>query len=288
MTKNSAVLKKVAGIKSIPTLPEVMQEVLATVTADDSSATDLAAIISKDQAMCSRVLKMANSAFYAQSRKIFNIEDAIVVLGFDAIVQLMLATSVLTAFDSTQLTLGFSMYGLWKHSIATAVTSKMLAEKAGGETERNLAYTAGLLHDVGKLVLAHYFPEDYGPVFARLEADELYLYEAEREVLGFTHCDIGEWLFSRWNFPERLISMIINHHGNLPHGYGMDTESVAVRLANVLCNTWDLGNSGNKKGYAAQSKDYALFGLDDASLETLERNVREIEKEIDLFLKAMV
>lgn len=288
MAKNSAVLKKVGSIKNIPTLPEVMHEVLATVASDDSSAADLAEIISKDQAICSRVLKMANSAFYAQSRKIFNIGDAIVILGFDAIVQLMLATTVLTAFDSKRLRGGFSMYGLWKHSIGTAVISKMIAEHAGKKMDSYLAYTSGLLHDVGKLVLAHYFPDDYAPVFKKIESEDIYMYEAERKVLGFTHCDIGEWLFSRWNFPDRLIGLVVSHHQKLPSGYGRDPEGRAVRLANILANQWDIGNSGNKKIYSARSEDYSPFDLDNEDLEAIERKLRETEEEIDLFLKAMV
>ena len=168
MARNAAVLKKVGTIKNIPTLPEVMHEVLTTVASDDSSAADLATIISKDQAICSRVLKMANSAFYAQSRNIFNIGDAIVILGFDAIVQLMLATTALSAFDMKRMVGGFSMRDLWKHSIVTAVIGKMIAERIGNEADSHLAYTAGLLHDIGKLVLAHYFPEDYMPVFEKL------------------------------------------------------------------------------------------------------------------------
>ncbi len=288
MSKNSAILKKVGTIKNIPTLPEVMHEVLATVASEDSSAADLAAIVSKDQAICSRVLKMANSAFYAQSRKIFNIGDAIVILGFDAIVQLMLATTVLTAFDSKRLRGGFSMYGLWKHSIGTAFVSKMVAEHAGKGMDSYLAYTSGLLHDVGKLVLAHYFPDDYAPVFKKIESEDLYMYEAEREVLGFTHCDMGEWLFSRWNFPDRLIDLVMYHHEKFPRRYGRDPEGRAVRLANILANQWDIGNSGNKKAYSARSEDYSPFGLDDKSLERIEHKFRETEEQIDLFLKAMV
>jgi putative nucleotidyltransferase with HDIG domain len=285
MAENSVFLKKVAGIKKIPTLPEVMQEVLATVASQDSSATDLADILVKDQAMCSRVLKMANSAFYAQNRSISNIGDAVVVLGFDEIVQLMLATTVFTAFDSTRLGGRLNMNGLWKHSMATAVTSKMIAEKTGRRAESELAYTAGLLHDIGKLILANYFPEDYAPVFEKLESEDLFLFEAEELVLGFTHCDIAGWLLGQWNFPERLINIITSHHRNVRGNHGMDAGTLGVRLANILCNQWEMGDGGNTKAYSMQSEDYSLLKLNEYSIEAMEQKLRESEQEIDLFLQ---
>ncbi len=287
MVMNAAFLKKVSGIRKIPTLPEVMQEVLSTVASQHSSATDIGAILLKDQAMCFRVLKMANSAFYTQSRRIFNIEEAVVVLGFDEIVQLMLATTMFTAFDTTRLGGSLNMYGLWKHSMATAVTSKMIAEKVGKDAESNLAYTAGLLHDIGKLVLANYFPDDYAPVFKKLETKDLFMYEAERLVLGFTHCDISEWLLEQWNFPEGLIDTITSHHMNVPEGHGVKSEILVVRLANILCNQWEIGNGGNTKAYSAQGEDYSLLDLDEHSLETMEQKLRETETEIDMFLKTV-
>jgi putative nucleotidyltransferase with HDIG domain len=287
MAKNSAILKKVAGIKKIPTLPVVMQEVLSTVASRDSSANDLAAILTKDQSMCARVLKMANSAFYAQNRRISSIGDAVVILGFDSIVQLMLATTVFKPFDSSRLGDSLNMHGLWKHSMATASVSKMIAEKTGRHKEGSLAYTAGLLHDIGKLVLASYFPDDYAPVFEKLESDVLFLYEAEELVLGFTHCDIAEWLFGQWNFPEELIDMVSCHHRNVQSDNGVNTEILGVRLANILCNHWKIGDGGNIKANLMTSKDYSLLGLNEHVIEEMKHELSESETEIDVFLQAI-
>ena len=288
MDANSAILKRIGTIKNIPTLPAVMYEVLATVASDNSSANDLGTIISKDQAICSRVLKMANSAFYAQSRDIFSIEEAIIVVGFDPIVQLTLATTALSAFNKKLMVGGFTMHDLWKHSIVTAVIGKMLAEGIGRKADSRLAYTAGLLHDIGKLVLAHYFPDDYLPVFETLESKDLHLYQAEQKVLGFTHCDIGKWLFRRWNFPGRLIKLIDCHHNDNWYGNGMGAEGRAMSMANILANRWGVGTGGNKKAYSVPPEYYAAFTLDKERLETIERKVRETEEEIEQFLKEIL
>jgi putative nucleotidyltransferase with HDIG domain len=287
MVEQSIFLKKIAGIKKIPTLPEVMQEVLSTVASRDSSASDLATILARDQAMCARVLKMSNSAFYAQNRKISSIDDAVVVLGFDAIVQLMLATTVFTTLSSIKLGSNLSMHGLWKHSMATAVTSKMIAKKTGRHGEGNLAYTAGLLHDIGKLVLANYFTDEYAPVFEKLESEDLFLYEAEEMILGFTHCEIAGWLLGQWNFPEGLINVIISHHKNVLDNDDMNAEILGVRLANILCNQWKIGEGGNTKAYSVQNEDYSLLDLNESGIEEMEQQLRESEQEIDLFLQVI-
>jgi len=288
MDSRAAFLQKVGRIRKIPTLPEVMQEVLATVASSDSSATDLAAILSNDQAMCTRVLKMANSAFYAQTRRISSIGDAVVVLGFDEIVQLMLATTVFTAFDTSRMGRRLGLYELWKHSMATATTSKMIAEKVSKGAETNIFHTAGLLHDIGKLVLAHYFPVDYASVFERLESEDIFLCDAEKSVLGFTHCDVAEWLYSRWNFPRRLIDIISAHHKDISSASGMNPDVLVVRLANILCNCWQVGSGGNVKTYSLEAEDYSLLNLDECALEDMELKIRESEEEMDCFLKAIV
>jgi len=237
--------------------------------------------------MCARVLKMANSAFYSQSRRVSSIGDAVVILGFDEIVQLMLATTVFKSFGPTGLGSRLDLHGLWKHSMAAAVTSKMIAEETGRTEESNLAYTAGLLHDIGKLVLANYFRDEYIPVFEKLESEGLFLHEAEMLILGFTHGDVGGWLFGKWNFPERIIDIVTSHHEDTRVKQQTDEEFLGVRLANILCNLWQIGDSGNKKTYELETKDYSLLGLNEYSIELIEQTVRESEKEIDLFLQVM-
>ncbi len=120
MIHDSTFLRKLNEIRELPTLPEIMDEVLAVVGSSDSSAADLAAVLLKDQALCSKVLKIANSAFFAQRREISNIGDAVVILGFDSISQLALATTVFEAFGSVRPLEKFNLYGFWTHSIAVA------------------------------------------------------------------------------------------------------------------------------------------------------------------------
>lgn len=284
MIENTAILKRLAGIKEIPTLPEVMREVLAALGSERSSAEDLARIISKDQALYSKVLKIANSAFFAQSRRISDIGSAVVLLGLDAIAQLTLATAVFKAFDTLRAAERFDVYGFWKHSIATAIASSMIAESAGKEAEAKTLYTAGLLHDIGKLVLVSCFPGDYAPVLEKLRYEETFVYEAELQVLGFTHCDIGEWLCNRWNFPEDLVNPIAHHHDLSSSEVPTHPGACIVRLANTLCNRMLIGNSGNTRSYSNHTQDHSALELREKALDKVEKRLEGRVQEIEFIL----
>lgn len=288
MISDPAVLKKLAAITEIPTLPEVIQEVLEAVASEESAAGDLAAILSKDQALCSKVLKIANSAFFAQSRRIYAINDAVVVLGFDSIAQLMLATSVFSVFGGPKSYEKFDVYGFWQHSIATAIASRLIAQRVGEAPNDNVIYTAGLLHDIGKLVLITYFASEYISVLEKVESEDLFLHEAEKLLMGCTHCDISEWVCNRWNFPEELVRFIAEHH------HGVCSEDCAgcgpciVRLADVICNRLHIGNSGNTKSYELKPAEYAAIGLEDSDIAAIEEVMEKSRDEIESILKAIM
>ena len=287
MIDDNGVLKRLATIREISTLPEVMHEVMVVLASDDTSARELASILSRDQALCSKILRIANSAFYSQNRKILDIGDAIVVLGFDSITQLTLATSVFKAFDCMHPDERFDLYSFWQHSIAAAVAGKLIAEKAGKPDECKVVYTAGLLHDIGKLVLVSYFSDRYLSVLERIQQEDLYVYEAEMLELGFTHCDVGEWLCRRWSFPETLIRPIADHHdiGSVESSSGY--EILAVRLANALCNSFQIRAGGSTKACAPDAIDYSLIGLDCTDVEAIRERLEGSLQEIKSIMSAI-
>jgi putative nucleotidyltransferase with HDIG domain len=287
MISDTAVLKKLAKIKEIATLSEVIHEVLTALASDESSAQDLAVILSKDQALCAKVLKIANSAFFAQSRRILDIDSAIVLLGFDSIAQLALATSVFNAFGTGRTHARFDIYGFWEHSIATAIGAKDIAETLHRNADRKVAYTAGLLHDIGKLVLLIHFPEEYGPVLHQLDSEGMFLHGAEQSILGFTHCDVGEWLFNRWNYPERLVQAVARHHNTLLPEPEPDFVVGAVRLADLLSNRMHIGASGNTLVPPLEPNECLIIGLDETKLVEVEQKLESAARGITRVLQAM-
>ncbi len=285
MLKDPEILKKLAGVREIPTLPEVMQNVMTMLASDDSSADDLGEILSTDQALCSKVLRVANSAFFAQSRRIYDISDAVVLLGFDSIAQLALATTVFSAFGPASPSVRFDVLAFWEHSIATAFAGKVISDMVEDSSRHKVLYTAGLLHDIGKMVLVTRFPSKYIAVLEKVESEDLFLHEAEKIVLGFTHCEVGEWLCERWNFPERLVRMIAEHHAGIGTLSGHDPEIAMIRLANIICNRLQIGHSGNKKTYSLEPEDFSGIGFEPKDIQRIEQALEGGRGEIESLLR---
>lgn len=286
MLNDPTIVRKLAGIREIPTLPEVMRNVMTALASDDSSANDLAEILTTDQALCSKVLKTANSAFFAQSRQIYDIGDAVVLLGFDYIAQITLATTVFSALGPLDSPDRFSVSAFWEHSIATALAGQLVAERSKDESQHKVLYTAGLLHDIGKLLLITHFPEKYAVVLEKVETEDSYLHEIERRVLGFTHCEIGEWVCDRWNFPERLVRAIARHHADMRSTSRADPESGMTNLANVICNRLSIGSGGNRKEYPLEPEDYEPMGFEPDDIQTIEDGLENKRPEIDMLMRA--
>ncbi|GAB4341532.1 MAG: HDOD domain-containing protein [Candidatus Abyssubacteria bacterium] len=200
--------KKLGEIQEISTLPQVMARILDIITDENSSAADLADEIVKDKSLTAKILKMVNSAYYGFYREIVKVSDAVVVLGFNEIRRLSLAISVLDMFSRGDRA-GHRMR-LWNHSLICAAMSDIL-DKQWRMNDKS-AFTAGLLHDIGKAVLDQYFPDMFAAVLECMEAKSLSASEAEEELFGFDHADIGYWLSERWNLPVSLSDAIHHHH----------------------------------------------------------------------------
>ena len=286
MLKDPKILRKLARIREVPTLPAVMQNVMIVLVSDDSSASDLARILTTDQALCSKVLITANSAFFAQTRRIYDIGDAVVLLGFDYIAQITLANTVFSAFGPLHSSDSFSISAFWEHSIAAAFAGKLVAERTTDESQHKALYTAGLLHDIGKLLLVTRFPGKYAAVLEKVETDDSYLHEIERNVLGFTHCEVGEWICNRWNFPERLIRLIAGHHADIRSAARSTPETAMMGLANVICDRSRIGSGGNRKEYSLDPEDYEPMGFKPDDIRAIENGLEDRRGEIEALLRA--
>ena len=286
MITDPNILKRLANVREVPTLPEVMRKAMATLASENSSAGDLAEILSNDQALCAKALRVANSAFFAQSRRIYDIRDAVVLLGFDYIAQITLAASVLSAFGPIYTSEKFDVVAFWEHSVATAHACEIIAETHGDLKMERILYTAGLLHDVGKLLLLTSFSDEYRAVLEKAESEDLFLHEAEQRILGFTHCEIGEWVCNRWNFPERLVGAIARHHAGAETDSDEDIGAAVVGLANVICNRLQFGNSGNRKAYEIEPEICASLKLGQSDIAEMEKKLEGSRSEIKALIRA--
>lgn len=191
-------------ITQLPTLPTVVTKVLQLLNNPRSSAEDLSNYIGNDPALSSMILKLANSAFYGIPQTVSNIQTAIVILGQNSLKSLVIPISLVHIFpnkSSEDKALSWSRF--WIHSVETAVYARALAQKMGGGLDREQLFTAGLLHDIGKLILKQLEPEKFSQIVLDVYKGKNW-WEVEHEVLGYSCTDLGDALFASWNFPESI------------------------------------------------------------------------------------
>jgi putative nucleotidyltransferase with HDIG domain len=204
-------LKKLDSIPDIPTLPTIVIKVNKMLEDYDTTIKKLSTIIEKDQAMVTKILKLVNSTFYGFRSKITSINHAVIILGFNTIRNAIVSVSLVKAFSGERRLEGFDIPDFWRHSIAVAVTSRYLSEQSRLDVPDD-CFLAGLLHDIGKVILSQYFPELFEQVWRSIAEDGLSFYEAEEALLPVNHAQIGGYLAKRWRFPASLIDSITYHH----------------------------------------------------------------------------
>lgn len=200
---------KVKTIINLPALPSIAMEVVEMVDNPKTSASQLGKIISTDQALTAKVLKIANSPFYGFPKKIATIDFAIIVLGFDALKEIVISISLVSSLQK-KTDKYFDSKAFWDHSIAAGVIARRLARDLGYRVSGEV-FVGGLLHDMGISVMHRYFNNEFKRIVDIARESELTFMEAEESVLGVTHADIGSWLAERWNLPDHLVEGVLFH-----------------------------------------------------------------------------
>ena len=237
------ILKKLDTIKDIPTLPTIVFELNELLQDPNTPITDISDIIEKDQAMSLRVLKLVNSAFYGIHKEVNDIGNAIVLLGFNTVRNAIVSLGVINSFSGIKALEGFDIRDFWKHSLAVAVVSKGLAEKTKIATPDS-CFVGGLLHDIGKVILAQYFQDLFEKVWNVAKRENISFYEAEMKEISIDHAIIGAHLATNWELPESFIDVIRWHHD-----VRNDTESkkmiLIIYLSDIIVNSYNADPDGN-------------------------------------------
>lgn len=198
-----------AHLNQLPALPTVVQEVIRSFDDSKITTSKLAHKISQDQIITAKVLRIANSSFYGLSRQIGSVQDAVVILGFDSVRTLTIAAGLIHGFSQgTDAILDRKKF--WHASIQVAVYAKAIAKKL--DQNQEIAFTAGLLHDIGQIVLALCLPDVYGRLLMQQTEFHTDLFEIEQAELGFDHAMLGAEVAKRWNFPLSIQHAIQFHH----------------------------------------------------------------------------
>lgn len=267
------VQKIVEESKDLPTISLVVSKVSEMVRDPRISAAEVGRVISEDQALTAKVLKLVNSSFYGFPQRVNNITRAIVILGFNRVRNLALTASVVGALPTRHGS--FSVVSFWAHSVSTAIACDSLAKIMRFPAEEEDAFVSGLLHDIGKLTCLHLFKSEFEEVMKTVVERNCLIAEAEADVIGVNHAQIGWWLSRRWNFPESIATSIRMHHQ--PELARHHRRLVMlVHVGDIIARALGLGSGGDMRIPTVDATTWGELGLtrevlDQCMKETLDR-----------------
>lgn len=276
METNTDIVKLVQGVGGLVTLPDVFIRINQLVEDPNSNTADIARAVSQDPSFTVRLLRVANSPFYGFSSTIDTVAKAVSVIGTSQIRNLALSMSVAKTFAGLPNTL-VSMDNFWRHSLYCALTARILARQAR-KCDPEAVFTAGLLHDIGELIIFNRLPEQAKEALLLVldQMDDLPVYQAERQVIGFDHAQVGGELARQWNLPPLLEECIAYHH-SIGEAKRHPRETALVHLANILAQMAELDTLNSDDVSPIDPYAWEITGLDEAVIELV---VREAQEEI--------
>lgn len=253
------------GTVSIPTIPTVLTEITNIFNSAEGSARDAAAVIERDPAIATRVLRLVNSSFYGLKNPVSNINLACSILGLRVIKNLVVQATVLQTFGGTQSIGGFDATWLWDHSFKTAIACRMLAERspvANGMPKED-AYTCGLIHDIGKLILIDSQADRFAEALKLSAAGGVPLAKAEGEVFGFNHAHVGGLLANRWKLSPTVQAAVMYHHSPATNAEDW-ARGFLVKAANTFAHLAAGASNGGYRGDLCDDDTLLALSLDEA------------------------
>lgn len=267
---------KVENISALPTIPSVLKHISSIIEKPDISLNEISDFISSDLALTTKILKMINSAVYGFPGRISSVSHATVLLGLNVIKGLLIGASVFELMQQ-------SMQGLWEHSFDCAITSKLIAQRKNLKEPEEI-YAAGLLHDIGKVILILEFPEEYQKAIHDATQQGITIFELEQNQFVENHANVGSWLAEKWRFPNNLTEAIKYHHAPHRSKYA-PMETAVVHLADILVRARGFGFAGDPFVPAIEPAAFELLNLTESDIKEILRemdNSLEITEELSL------
>jgi putative nucleotidyltransferase with HDIG domain len=266
-SKRAEIRKIIMNTSTLPTLPGIVSK-LNTLSANDrSSIPEMARLVSSDQVLSARILKLANSPSYGFYR-VANISNAMILLGVNVIKSLALSSSIFEIMEKNGV-------GLWEHSLGAGVAANVIARRLKLPDCDEIS-TAALLHDIGKVIIRLNFGDDYRKLLALIKNRDFSMIEAERELLGTDHAEVGAWLAKSWHLPDKLIEPIARHHdvgASLSHR----TRTAVVHFADILIKASGFGFGGDDFVPRIQPLAWDQLAMTESILEEI---VEELEDKL--------
>jgi len=265
--KRSEIRNIIMNSGSLPTLPGIITKLNSLSENDKASVQEMARLVSSDQVLSARILKLANSPSYGFYR-VSTISNAMILLGVNVVKSLALSSSIFEIMEKNSI-------GLWEHSLGAGVAANVISRKLKLPECEEIS-TAALLHDIGKVIIRLNFGDDYRLLLALIEEKDISMLEAERELLGTDHTEVGAWLAKSWFLPDKLIEPIACHH-NIGESQEHQVKASVVHFADILIKASAFGFSGDEYVPNIHPVAWEKLGMNDSLLAEI---VEELEDKL--------
>jgi putative nucleotidyltransferase with HDIG domain len=272
----------IQGMTDLPSLPAVISEVLQLTVQTESSAESLASTIEADHALTMTLLRIANSAFYGLAQEVYTVRDAIIVIGFEAVRSIAISALVVTGMwveDDV-----FDARRFWVHSLSCGMFAQSVAAHVRRVTP-DVAFTLGVLHDIGQIIFVQTIPKSYRPLLQALKSQRCYLWQAERALLGYHHGEIGAAIARKWNLPVAYCDAIRLHH----ESDISPTTSLLARLltlSDALSHYTDPSERERRTVQPLHKSLWEPLGLDESAIRAIILQAKEIGTRTQFFYEA--
>lgn len=269
----------ITNLDQLPSIPDVVSKVVNMVNNPDVDFKQVAAEISKDQSITANILKLCNSAYFSKGKEIASLDRAIVTLGLKEVKDIVVLITCKQLLDKPVMGYDLGMGEMWQHNIAVAMLAKKIAVDGKNRHISDVVFTGGIIHDVGKTVLALYVANTFKELIKVTQENKIPFTEAERLVMGFNHQDIGMRILEKWKFPDALKAIVQYHHNPEAAPKEHAVPVAIVHIANALCLMAGVGIGGDGLYHQMSDSALSVAAVSPADLEKYYSIIPEIVKQ---------
>lgn len=261
----------VSGAVGLATLPSIYLRLSDVASDPRTGAVEVGRVISEDPALSARLLRLVNGALYGLSHRVETIDQALMLAGTSQVLDLALANSVIRVFAGIPASM-LDVDAFWRHSIATGLAARAIAVQRR-ELNPERFFVAGLLHDIGRMVLALHEPQRLARALEEARGGDVMLHHAERATFGFDHADVGAGILAAWHLPPALQQAVAYHHAPIA-AVAFPVEAATAHVADVIAHSFELGASGQPGVPTLEPAAWDRLGLLPAALSGIVDDVR--------------
>ena len=278
------ILHELENVQELSTLPTSFLHIMRALRDPNATVKKITKVIELDQAITMKILKLINSSFYGLSRTVSSVQQAIVLLGANTLENIVMSVSIFKAMSGMNKNELFDREAFWQHSIGVGVISRFIAAQTRCCSTDD-GFVAGIVHDIGKVIIDQYFPDHFKNVVRYVHTHKILFYNAERELLGVDHAEIGAKITDKWRLPPKLVEVIEKHHNFSPERE--DAPLIAlIQIADMAARKFKIGSGGDNLIPPIYPATWEQLNLDPTSIddwqEAIHTEVEDAKELLDM------